>query len=70
MQEHLGHSKYDYRNKETDDSMSGYSSKTVTSSLGTIDLDIPRDQKGEFEPPIVKKSNRYFSTSSGYLHSH
>ena len=42
MDDHLGYSKYDYKNKETDDSRNGYSPKTVTSSMGTIDLDIPR----------------------------
>lgn len=56
MDEKLGYSKYDYRNKETDDSRNGYSKKTVTSSLGNIDLDIPRDRKGEFEPQTVKKN--------------
>ena len=56
MDDHLGYSKYDYKNKETDDSRNGYSPKTVTSSMGTIDLDIPRDRKGDFEPQIVKKN--------------
>lgn len=56
MDEHLGYSKYDYKNKETDDSRDGYSPKTVTSSMGTINLDIPRDRKGDFEPQIVKKN--------------
>lgn len=56
MEEKLGYSKYDYRSKETDDSRNGYSKKTVTSSLGEIDLDIPRDRKGEFEPQAVKKN--------------
>lgn len=56
MDDHLGYSKYDYKNKETDDSRNGYSPKTVTSSMGTIDLDIPRDRKSEFEPKIVKKN--------------
>lgn len=56
MDEKLGYSKYDYRNKETDDSRNGYNKKTVTSSMGEIDLDIPRDRKGEFEPRIVKKN--------------
>ena len=61
MDQKLGYSKYDYQNKETDDSRNGYSHKTVTSSMGDIDLDIPRDRRGEFEPQIVKKtSNRYF----------
>ena len=56
MDQKLGYSKYDYHNKETDDSRNGYSKKTVTSSLGEINLDIPRDMKGEFEPQIVKKN--------------
>ncbi len=56
MDETLGYSKYDYKNKETDDGRNGYSPKTVTSSMGEIDLQIPRDRKGEFEPQIVKKN--------------
>ena len=56
LDQKLGYSKYDYQNKLTDDSRNGYSKKTVTSSLGDIDLDIPRDRKGEFEPQIVKKN--------------
>ena len=56
MDEKLGYSKYDYKNKETEDSRNGYSKKTVVSSLGEIDLDIPRDRKGEFEPQVVKKN--------------
>lgn len=56
MDEKLGYSKYDYKNKDTDDSRNGYSPKTVTSSMGPIDLDIPRDRKGEFQPQVVKKN--------------
>ena len=56
MDEKLGYSKYDYQNKETDDSRNGYSKKTVTSSMGDIELDIPRDRKGEFKPQVVKKN--------------
>ena len=56
MDEHLGYTKYDYKNKQTDDSRNGYSPKTVTSSAGEIPLDIPRDRKGDFEPQSVKKN--------------
>lgn len=55
MDEELGYSKYDYTDKETDNSRNGYSKKNVVSSMGNIGLDIPRDRKGEFEPQIVKK---------------
>jgi len=56
MEDELGYSKYDYANKETDNSRNGYSKKNVVSSMGEIGLDIPRDRKGEFEPQIVKKN--------------
>lgn len=56
LDEELGYSKYDYSNKATDNSRNGYSKKTVTSSMGEIDLDIPRDRNGEFEPKAVKKN--------------
>ena len=54
----LGYSKYNYKEKETDNSRNGYSKKTVRSTLGDIELDIPRDRKGEFEPEIVKKNQK------------
>jgi len=55
LENELGYSKYDYKNKDTDNSRNGYSKKTVQSSEGEIELRIPRDRKGEFEPEIVKK---------------
>ena len=55
LDEELGYSKYDYRNKATDNSRNGYSKKTMHTSYGDMDLNIPRDRKGEFEPQVVKK---------------
>jgi transposase-like protein len=55
LEEELGYSKYDYRNKETDNSRNGHSEKTVRSSFGDIELSVPRDRKGEYEPQLVKK---------------
>ena len=55
MDEELGYSKYDYRNKDTDDSRNGYSQKTMHTNYGDMEIDIPRESKGEFEPQIVKK---------------
>lgn len=55
MDEELGYSKYDFRNKETDNSRNGYSTKTLHTSYGDMELDVPRDRNGEFEPKIVKK---------------
>ena len=46
MDEELGYSKYDYRNKETDNSRNGHSQKTMHTSYGDMEIDIPRDRKG------------------------
>ncbi|NBJ14552.1 MAG: IS256 family transposase [Dehalobacter sp. 4CP] len=61
MEDELGYSRYDYRNKETDNSRNGYSEKTVKTSLGDMDISIPRDRKGEFEPQIIKKQQTTLS---------
>ena len=61
LEEELGYSRYDYRNKETDNSRNGHSAKTVKSSLGDIEISIPRDRKGEFEPQLVKKNQTTLS---------
>ena len=45
MDEELGYSKYDYKNKDTDNSRNGYSSKTMHTSYGDMEIDIPRDRK-------------------------
>ena len=55
LDEELGYSKYDYHNKETDNSRNGHSQKTLHTSYGDMEIDVPRDRKGDFEPQIVKK---------------
>lgn len=56
LDDELGYTKYDYRNKETDNSRNGYSKKTVHSSFGDMPIDVPRDRKGEFEPQLIQKN--------------
>lgn len=55
LENELGYSKYDYKNKNTDNSRNGHSSKRVQGSMGEVDINIPRDRKGEYEPELVKK---------------
>lgn len=55
LDEELGYSKYDYRNKDTDNSRNGHSSKTMHTSYGDMDVEIPRDRNGDFEPQVIKK---------------
>ncbi|MCR4719361.1 MAG: transposase [Firmicutes bacterium] len=46
----LGYSKYDYKNKHTSNSRNSYSPKTVQGSMGEVEIQAPRDCDGEFEP--------------------
>ncbi len=61
LDEELGYSKYDYRHKETDNSRNGHSSKKLKTSFGNVDVSVPRDRKGEFEPQLLKKNQTSIS---------
>ena len=61
LDDEFGYNKYDYRNKDTDNSRNGHSAKTMKTSFGEIDIDVPRDRKGEFEPQLVKKQQTSLS---------
>ncbi len=54
----LGYSRDDSRQKISDNSRNGYSTKKLKSEFGPVQIDIPRDRKGEFEPKIVPKYKR------------
>ena len=55
LDEELGYSKYDYQSKDTDNSRNGHSKKTMHTSYGYMDVAIPRDRNGEYEPHLIKK---------------
>ena len=59
----LGYSKYDWKNKDSDNSRNGHTKKTVKSKYGDVNLQIPRDSTGEFEQVIVKKHERRLTSS-------
>ena len=61
LDDELGYSKYDYRNKDTDNSRNGHSTKTMKTSFGEVDIAVPRDRKGEFEPQFVRKQQTSLS---------
>ena len=61
LDEELGYSKYDYRNKQTDNSRNGYSEKTMKTSFGDMDISVPRDRKGDFDPQLIKKQQTTLS---------
>ena len=56
LDEDLGYSKYDYKNKEGTNSRNGHSQKTLKTSFGNIEIETPRDRNGEFKPQLLKKN--------------
>ena len=61
LEQELGYSKYDYKNKATDNSRNGYTTKQVQGSFGETAITVPRDRSGEFEPQLVKKHQKDIS---------
>ena len=61
LDDELGYSKYDYKNKDTDNSRNGHSNKTLRTSFGDVAVSVPRDRKGEFEPQVLKKNQTSIS---------
>lgn len=52
-EEHLGYDRYGRSNSEN--ARNGTYNKNLITENGTVELDIPRDRKGSFEPAIVSK---------------
>lgn len=60
MTGHLGYEKYKSGKDKHNNNRNGKTTKTVTSELGDLTLDVPRDRNSEFEPKIIKKHQRRF----------
>ncbi|MBE7187796.1 IS256 family transposase [Jatrophihabitans endophyticus] len=59
MTEHLGYEKHDPAGAGTSNIRNGTRSKTVlTEHSGPVEIDVPRDRQGTFEPQIVRKRQR------------
>ena len=56
MDSHLGYEKS--QRSDSEDYRNGYKTKTVQSSVGEIELEVPQDRKSTFEPQIVKKGQK------------
>ncbi len=55
MDEDLQRNKYERVDNPTKNYRNGHSKKTVKTSFGDVDIDVPRDRNAEFEPHIIKK---------------
>ena len=58
---HLGYPKGDARPVGQTNQRNGTSAKRILTDEGVIDLDVPRDRNGSFEPQLVEKGQRRFT---------
>jgi putative transposase len=61
MEDHLGYPKHAPAGRDKGNSRNGARSKTVLTEVGEVEIDVPRDRDGSFEPRIVKKRQRRLS---------
>jgi putative transposase len=55
MTGHLGYDKHDPAGRGSGNNRNGTTPKTVLTDIGAVDLAVPRDRNGTFEPQIVRK---------------
>jgi len=65
MDEHLGYSKH--QQSDNPNYRNGHNKKTLKSKYGEIDVAIPRDRDGSFEPQLVKKRERLLDGSEDLI---
>jgi putative transposase len=58
MEEHVGYPKHAAEGRNLGNSRNGTRSKTVITEVGPVELDVPRDRDGTFEPLTVRKGQR------------
>ncbi|MFF3359854.1 IS256 family transposase [Streptomyces sp. NPDC002917] len=56
--DHVGYDKHDAAGKNSGNSRNGTRAKTVLTDVGPVEVRVPRDTAGTFEPQIVKKRQR------------
>ena len=57
----LGYEKNHKGDLQTDNKRNGHSTKNLKSQYGEFQIDVPRDQNGEFEPKLIPKYQRGIS---------
>jgi putative transposase len=59
--DHLGYDRHDAAGRDGGNSRNGHRPKTVLTEVGPVEIDVPRDRDGSFEPKIVAKRQRRLS---------
>jgi len=55
LTEQLGYEKSESGEKQTENRRNGKTSKTLRTDQGPMEIEVPRDRNGEFEPKVVQK---------------
>ena len=58
MSEHLGYDKHNPVGRNRGNSRNGTRTKTVLTEIGPVQIEVPRDRDGSFNPVIVRKRQR------------
>jgi putative transposase len=58
MSDHLGYDKYDPAGRNGGNSRNGSRAKTVVTEIGPVEIEVPRDRDGSFDPQLVRKRQR------------
>ena len=58
MTDHVGYERHDPAGRNGGNSRNGTRAKTVITEVGPVEIDVPRDRDGSFEPKLVRKRQR------------
>ncbi|TDV33961.1 transposase-like protein [Actinophytocola oryzae] len=67
MDAHLGYDKHDPAGRDGGNSRNGSRAKTVLTEAGPVEITVPRDRDGSFEPRIVRKRQRRLGGIDGIV---
>src|SRR5438034_6151993 len=67
MTGHLGYDKHDPAGRGSGNNRNGTTGKTVLTDVGAVDLAVPRDRNGTFEPQIVRKGQTHLEGFNGRI---
>jgi transposase-like protein len=67
MDVHLGYDKHDPAGRDGGNSRNGSRAKTVLTEAGPVEVTVPRDRDGSFEPQIVRKRQRRLGGIDGIV---
>ncbi|EMW6361149.1 TPA: transposase, partial [Enterococcus faecium] len=58
LNNHLGYDAHSKEPKKHDNRRNGYGNKTLKTSFGKVNIDVPRDREASFEPELIPNRKR------------